>query len=329
MPLTFSEALHSGIEKLKLDERTLTSPNKRVLRTMTKRTVQTFAPDTSLDEILDGIKQDGGVILADAAKEENLKDFVSELQPYQEKSPYGRDDFTGQKTKRTGALIARVPSSHSFIMDRRVKDLAHQFLEPYTEKLTIHLTQATTIYPGAEAQVMHRDRFAWGTHIPRQIEPQFNTLWAITDFTKENGATRIVPGSQNWSWDRDANEKEILQAEMRRGSVLLYTGTVLHAGGANSSHKPRMGLNLTYCLAWLRQQENQFLSCPPHIAKNLDEELQELVGYTQGTYGLGYFSDPDNCAGDFDLMVPELALGRGPRKRAHFDSAQLSEVVQK
>ena len=69
MPLAFSEALHSGIEKLKLDETTLTSPNKRVLSTMTKRTVQTFAPDTSLDEILDGIKQDGGVILADAAKE--------------------------------------------------------------------------------------------------------------------------------------------------------------------------------------------------------------------------------------------------------------------
>ena len=113
---------------------------------------------------------------------------------------------------------------------------------------------------------------------------------------------------------------------MSRGSVLLYTGTVLHGGGQNRSKNPRVGLNLTYCLAWLRQQENQYLSCPPHIAKSLDEELQELIGYTQGTYGLGYFSDPEKPAETFDLMVPELALGRGPRHRAEFNTDQLSKV---
>ena len=214
-------------------------------------------------------------------------------------------------------------------MDKRVLSLADQFLGPYTEKVTVHLTQATTIYPGAEAQLMHRDRFAWGTHIPHQIEPQFNTLWAITDFTTENGATRFVPGSQNWSWDRDPTKDEIVRAEMAQGSVLLYTGTVLHSGGENRSSNRRIGLNLTYCLAWLRQQENQFLSCPPHIAKNLDEELQELVGYTQGTYGLGYFSNPDGVAENFDPMVPELALGRGPRNRVRFNTDQLSRVEKK
>ena len=291
--------------------------------------LQYFKSNATLNEILGAIKEDGGAILTNAAEDKDLARFASELEPYLAATPYGRDDFTGQKTRRTGALIARIPSSHKFVMDKRVLSLADQFLGPYTEKITVHLTQATTIYPGAEAQLMHRDRFAWGTHIPHQIEPQFNTLWAITDFTTENGATRFVPGSQKWSWNRDPTKDEIVRAEMAQGSVLLYTGTVLHSGGENRSKKPRIGLNLTYCLAWLRQQENQFLSCPPHIAKNLDEELQELVGYTQGTYGLGYFSDPEGVAGEFDLMVPELALGRGPRKRAHFDTDQLSKVGKK
>ena len=288
--------------------------------------LQYFKSDAVLEDVLRAIKEDGGVILVDAAPENNLDNFVSELEPYLATTPYGRDDFTGHKTRRTGALIARMPSSHNFVMDDRVLSLAKAFLSPYTEKITLHLSQATTIYPDEEAQLIHRDRFAWGTHIPKVIEPQFNTLWAITDFTAENGATRIVPGSQNWSWDKEAKPDQIVQAEMSRGSVLLYTGTVLHGGGQNKSKNPRVGLNLTYCLAWLRQQENQYLSCPPHIAKSLDEELQELIGYTQGTYGLGYFSDPEKPAEKFDLMVPELALGRGPRHRAEFNTDQLSKV---
>jgi len=288
--------------------------------------LQYFKSDAVLEDVLRAIKEDGGAILVDAAPENNLDNFVSELEPYLATTPYGRDDFTGHKTRRTGALIARMPSSHNFVMDDRVLSLAKAFLSPYTEKITLHLSQATTIYPDEEAQLIHRDRFAWGTHIPKVIEPQFNTLWAITDFTAENGATRIVPGSQNWSWDEEAKPDQIVQAEMSRGSVLLYTGTVLHGGGQNKSKNPRVGLNLTYCLAWLRQQENQYLSCPPHIAKSLDEELQELIGYTQGTYGLGYFSDPEKPAETFDLMVPELALGRGPRHRAEFNTDQLSKV---
>ena len=288
--------------------------------------LQYFKSDAVLEDVLRAIKEDGGAILVDAAPENNLDNFVSELEPYLATTPYGRDDFTGHKTRRTGALIARMPSSHNFVMDNRVLSLAKAFLSPYTEKITLHLSQATTIYPDEGAQLIHRDRFAWGTHIPKVIEPQFNTLWAITDFTAENGATRIVPGSQNWSWDEEAKPDQIVQAEMSRGSVLLYTGTVLHGGGQNKSKNPRVGLNLTYCLAWLRQQENQYLSCPPHIAKSLDEELQELIGYTQGTYGLGYFSDPEKPAETFDLMVPELALGRGPRHRAEFNTDQLSKV---
>lgn len=288
-------------------------------------TLRYFDCDASPDAVFQAIEADGGAVLEGALDRAGVVDFQNELAPYLRVAPFGRDDFSGRKTQRTGALVARTPSCHKMVTDPRILTLAHRFLSPYTEKLTVHLTQATTIHPGETAQTIHRDREAFGTHIPPQIEPQFNTLWAISDFTSDKGATRFVPGSQRWAWDRAARPEEIVEVEMRSGSVLLYTGSVLHGGGENRADAPRIGLNLTYCLAWLRQQENQYLSCPPHIAKNLDEALQELLGYTQGTYGLGYFSDPENPPGAFDPMVPELALGRGPRRRVSFNNAQLSE----
>ncbi len=76
-----------------------------------------------------------------------------------------------------------------------------------------------------------------------------------------------------------------------------------------------MGINITYCLAWLRTEENQFLSCPPRIAKDLEPELQELMGYTMGNYALGYYSEPDEVLAVSDTLPPELALGRKPRER--------------
>ncbi len=103
---------------------------------------------------------------------------------------------------------------------------------------------------------------------------------------------------------------------MSAGSVFLYSGSVLHSGGENRSDQARLGVNLTYTLGWLRQEENQYLSCPPHIAKDLDPELQELLGYTQGNYALGYYSDPEGRNPGWEITPPELALGRKPRKGA-------------
>jgi ectoine hydroxylase-related dioxygenase (phytanoyl-CoA dioxygenase family) len=284
--------------------------------------------ESPLEEVLEAIQQDGAAVMTNVVGEDDLATITRELEPFLSVAPKGRDDFTGKETQRTGALIARTPMCREFVMHKRVLAIAHEFLRPHTEKLTVHLTQAVAIHPGEVAQQIHRDREAWGTNIPPNVEPQFNTLWAITDFTADNGATQVIPGSQKWLWDREPEPDQILQAEMPKGSVLLYTGTVLHGGGANRSSDTRISINLTYCVAWLRQQENQYLSCPPHIAKDLDEELQELLGYTQATYGLGYYSDPEAPPGQFDPLVPELALGRGPRKRERFNIDQLSEVAQ-
>ncbi|HJM21006.1 MAG TPA: phytanoyl-CoA dioxygenase family protein [Acidimicrobiales bacterium] len=275
-----------------------------------------FDADAEDEEILGALREDGACVLVDAMGE-NLKSRVSEeLQPFIEATPTGRDDFTGRLTGRTGALVARSEASRELVMHPTITGLAQQFLGPYTDKIQLHLTQVINIQPGQGVQPRHRDRLAWGGYVPPEIEPQFNTIWALTDFTEENGATRVVPGSVKWPTERRATDEETIQAVMKAGSVLLYSGSVIHGGGQNLSDSDRTGINITYCLGWLRTEENQYLSCPPSVAKNLDPDLQEMLGYTMGTYALGYFSDPEGVTEVNDLRPPEFVLDRSPREKA-------------
>ncbi|MBT5432211.1 MAG: hypothetical protein HN768_14330 [Rhodospirillaceae bacterium] len=110
----------------------------------------------------------------------------------------------------------------------------------------------------------------------------------MNDFTKENGATWLVPGSHLWEEGRVPQEGDVVQAVMPAGSMLLYNGSVFHAGGANRSNGPRTGCALQYALGWLRQEENQYMACPPELARTFPRELQELMGYDLATVNLGF-----------------------------------------
>ncbi len=275
-----------------------------------------FDANADSDDILTTLREDGACVLVDVMGEDLRSRIDRELEPFIEATPTGRDDFSGRLTGRTGALVARSEASRELVMHPTITELARLFLEPYTDKIQLHLTQIINIQPGQGAQPRHRDRLAWGGYVPADIEPQFNTIWALTDFTEENGATRVVPGSVGWPDDRRATDEETSQAVMTAGSVLLYSGSVIHGGGKNLSDSDRTGVNITYCLGWLRTEENQYLSCPPDIAKNLDHDLQEMLGYTMGSYALGYYSDPTGVSEINDLRPPEFVLDRPPRDKA-------------
>ena len=275
--------------------------------------LQILAPDSKASEIVAAMQKDGACIVRDVLSEEELARIDSDVSPWIERSEMGSDDFIGKLTKRTGALVARCPEIRPVVTHPLILEAANAFLEPHCERIQLHLTQTIDIFPGQGRQILHRDRLAWGGYIPKPIEPQFNTIWALTDFTAESGATHIVKGSQDWPLDRNPeSENESIQAVMPRGSVLCYSGTVIHGGGANNSDAPRLGLNITYCLGWLRQEENQYLSCPPEIAKDLDPELTDLLGYTMGNYALGYYASPEMIDGLPDTLPPEIAIGRKP-----------------
>jgi ectoine hydroxylase-related dioxygenase (phytanoyl-CoA dioxygenase family) len=263
------------------------------------------------------IARDGAVIIENAISRQQVQATLDELMPFIEGTPVGRDEFSGYKTTRTGALVARSAACRELATQANILGVCDEFLLPNCKRYQLHLAQVIRLMPGQPKQLLHRDRLVWGQHL-QGLEPQLNTLWALTEFTKENGATQLVPGSAAWPEEREATPADITYAEMSLGSVLVYSGTVIHGGGANTSPADRVGLNITYSLGWLRQEENQYLSCPPELAKDFSPALQELLGYTMMSDALGYFTPPVAADQESGLLPPEFALGRRPRKEGRF-----------
>jgi ectoine hydroxylase-related dioxygenase (phytanoyl-CoA dioxygenase family) len=270
----------------------------------------TLPPTATTDEIMAVLDRDGALIVRDVIAPADLARLKGEIMPYVEATRPGQDRFSGFRTTRTGALAARSPVCRDLIMNGLIQGLCERVLKPNCERWQLHLGQVIRIMPGQEAQPIHRDRWAWGPYM-QGIEPQLNTIWAVSDFRHENGATQVVPGSITWPDDRRPTEDETTWAEMSAGSVLIYTGTVFHGGGANTSDGDRIGLNITYTLGWLRQEENQYLSCPPEIARTFDEDLQKMLGYDLGSYALGYYSPPLPPGEGPEVVSPRHALTGG------------------
>ena len=261
---------------------------------------------STAEDIIEVLNNDAGVIIDGLIDQKEVNLLNKDLAPYLKNDVFGRDEFTGFKTKRIGALIARSEACRNLAMQPLVNEVSEKYLSPFCDGYQLHFTSAVSIGPGESKQILHRDRGIWGGYLPRRIEPLMSTIWAVTEFTKENGATQIVPGSHLWEKDRIPKENEIAYAEMKPGSVLLYTGTVLHGGGSNSSKNDiRTGVFLHYALNWLRQEENQYLSCPPDIAKDISQEVRSLIGYSKGGYILGFYSDPKDRDADYESVSPE------------------------
>ena len=265
--------------------------------------------DTPIEKILEILDEDAGLIIDNFLSDQNLESIKNDLKPYLDVTRNGQDEFTGFETKRVGALMARSKTCQDLALDPLINQMAESFLGPHCESYQLHFTSAIQIGPGESSQILHRDRGVWGGYIPRKIETQFSTVWAINDFTKENGATQVVPGSHKWHKDREPLPEEIAYAEMKAGSVFIYTGSVLHGGGTNVTEQPRLGVFLHYAPSWLRQEENQYLSCPPEVAKNFSPELRSLIGYSKGGYVLGFFTDPEDKEGRLESVSPEKIFG--------------------
>ncbi|MDE0884672.1 MAG: phytanoyl-CoA dioxygenase family protein [Myxococcota bacterium] len=266
-----------------------------------------YAKDAPTDEILATVRSDGACILDDVLEPGFVAELRGETDIHMEATENGRDTFTGKLTTRTGGLVVRSEKCRELIQHPRILECCDGFLLEFCERYQLHLGQIIRIRPGETEQMIHRDRWAWGTHLAH-VEPQLNTIWALTDFTAENGATRVAPGSPPWDDSRKPEPGEITQAEMKAGSVLLYTGSVFHGGGANASEADRIGLNITYTLGWLRQEENQYLSAPPELAKEFDSELQRLIGYSMGQYALGYYTPPGAPGQTAGITDPQFAV---------------------
>jgi ectoine hydroxylase-related dioxygenase (phytanoyl-CoA dioxygenase family) len=248
--------------------------------------------DASGEEIERALREAGCCVVERVLDDAFLDRLNAELEPYVADTATGADDFAGTRTRRTGALLARSVSFRELAAHPIVLDALDRVLGDHATSYQLHLTQVIEIGAGEPAQLVHRDQWAFDFFpFPAGYEVECHTMWAITDFTEENGATRVIPGSNHWEDKLRPTVDQTVPAEMTRGSVLLYVGSLYHGGGANNSAAPRRGVNVGYTLSWLRQEENQYLACPPDIARELPVELAQLAGYRRGAYALGYYGD--------------------------------------
>ncbi|CAB3693806.1 phytanoyl-CoA dioxygenase family protein [Trinickia soli] len=254
----------------------------------------------SASDVEQCLREHGYAIIDKLVPAAMMERIAEELEPYMAATPFGPDGILGKRTKRTGGLISRSPSVRELILNPTILETTRRFLAHATT-FQIHCTQVVSLHPGAKAQTLHQDEVAWDMFpFPPDYHAQCNTLWAMTDYTEDMGATRIVPGSHRSGRGAEFGTADSFPAAMEKGSVLVYDGKVYHGGGSNQSDRIRSAINLTYSLGWLRQEENQFLSCPLEIARTLPKELLRLMGYQCGAFALGYvhgFEDPMTVLG--------------------------------
>ena len=272
---------------------------------VTLERVSASADSTSLQIILE---RDGAVIVEDLVAPAQLTQLNNELdqhiqglapglrQPSHEKMV----EFYGHHTIRYDGLPGKSATFLDIMLLPHLIETADYFLLPNCEDYLFNTGQLIQIGPGETDQFLHRDEDAWSELPAPKPTLEVEAMFALTDFTIENGATRVVPGSHRWPPDRQATPDEIARAQMSAGSALVYLGSALHGGGANTTAtENRRGMFLGYVVGWLRTEENTFLTVPIQKVRNMPIRVQELLGYK-----------PHRSIGVVDVGDPMVMLQR-------------------
>ena len=226
---------------------------------------------------LERIERDGYTIVEDAIEPELVDALVADLVRLEQELEVApaRNEFEGTRTVRIynllahGALYERIPVHES------VLPIVERVLDP---GCLVSSLSSIAIGPDETAQPIHADDMVIPLAKPHGAII-CNSMWALSDFTDANGATRLVPGSHLRESPAYGADVPTIPAEMRRGSVLIWHGSLWHGGGANDTDERRIGIAMNYCAGFVRQQENQQLGIPREIARRFSPRLRELVGY--------------------------------------------------
>ena len=243
-------------------------------------------------EHITAIETEGFTIVEDAidpALVDRLVAAIDELHASLSISP-AANIFEGTSTLRVYNLLARGKVFEEVPVHDRILPIVEGVLD---RGCLVSSLSSITINPGENAQPIHADDQL--IPLPKPHVPLVcNTMWALTDFTEENGATRLVPRTH--AADRSPNfgeDHQTIGAVMNRGSVLVWNGSLWHGGGANRSDARRIGLAMNYCTGWMRQQENQQLGIPLEIARGFSPRLRKLAGFGLYKQLLGHI---DKCS---------------------------------
>ena len=269
---------------------------------------------TDVTEHLNRIDEVGYTIVEDAIDPDLVDGIVEALARLEQELGAGPADnlFEGTSTTRVYNLLAHGPVFEQIPVYPAILPITEGVLDP---GLLVSSLSSIAIGPGETPQPIHADDQVIPLPKPHPATV-CNPMWALTDFTEANGATRIIPGSHKAASSPDlVTAYDSIPAEMSKGSVLIWHGSLWHGGGANTTSTRRVGIAMNYCAGYIRQQENQQLGLPVDTVRHFSPRLQQLVGY--GIYR--------GLIGHIDKNVPaNLLLGAGEDDSLLWDYAKPS-----
>ena len=288
---------------------------------MTTSSLRRFTSATAtVDGLASALDQEGAVIVENVASPQTQRDVGKQLAPWFDATPPGEGLFFGRRTVRFGGVIAKSEASHDLCLNPLIIATVEKILLAACTSIQLNLSQGISIGDGEPEQILHADDEMWP--VPRNgTEYLINAMWALTDFTKDNGATRIVPGSHRGPIRRMVEPDELAYADMPAGSVVLWRGSALHGGGANTTAFSRTGIVMSYCLGWLRQAENQYLAAPPKTARSMPAALRTLIGYGIHSPSLGHYEGQDPA-----VIFDDGALARPLPFRDHLPESATEQL---
>ena len=228
-----------------------------------------------LARVVGDLDRDGYAVVPSLLSADEAAQVRAGLRDVLDRTPTGRNDFEGFRTRRIYALFAKTRAFDALAVHPLLLGVLDHVLGPSYQ---LSAPTGIEIGPGEQAQVLHTDDGIYPLPRPHP-EVVVNSMWALDEFTEANGATRVVPGSHRWTDRRPVDADETVTVTMPAGSVLFILGTLWHGGGANRTDRPRLGVLLEYAAGWLRPQENHVIGVPPEIVRTLEPRLQELLGY--------------------------------------------------
>ncbi|MGD1933091.1 MAG: phytanoyl-CoA dioxygenase family protein [Candidatus Phaeomarinobacter sp.] len=228
-----------------------------------------------LEHDLEALKRDGFVIIESLLGDAEIAAIKAGL--IEKLDHKGRNDFEGHLTQRLYAVPEKTRIADQLIEHPRVLALLDSYLMP---GYLLSQCQVINILPKETSQALHTDDGFYPIPRPRAALSAA-VVWAIDPFTEDNGATVVVPNSQDWAQGRQPGPGDrTVKAIMPEGSVVFYPGTLWHGGGANMSDASRLGVTCQYCEPWLRTQENYFLSLSKETVRDLSEDMKRMMGYS-------------------------------------------------
>jgi ectoine hydroxylase-related dioxygenase (phytanoyl-CoA dioxygenase family) len=227
---------------------------------------------------IENIDRDGYTIVENAIEPDLIDGLNAELERLERDLSVvpAKNSFEGHSTVRIYNLLVHGPLFQQTPVHPEVLPVVEAVLDA---GCLVSSLSSIAICPGETAQPIHADDQVIPLGKPH-APTVCNTMWALTDFTEENGATRLIPGTHKADSNPNYGQPyDSIPAEMAKGSVLVWHGSLWHGGGANNSDRRRVGIAMNYCAGFIRQQENQQLGIPADVVRSFPPRLQELVGY--------------------------------------------------